>query len=160
MSSTARAGLQLHSSWATSSDRSARATARAWIGFFPRGDRYEAVVTVWAWIGLLAASPAATQARAQAQPGLKIGFISSQQILEQTRATPRPSPRSRRSTGLSRRGSEAAAQFDSAVQTFEKQSIALSSSAKATKQKELQALHSAWSSVTELQTRASSASGS
>src|SRR2546430_14202402 len=42
------------------------------------------VVTIWAWIGLLAVAPAATQARAQAQPGLKIAFISSQQILEQT----------------------------------------------------------------------------
>src|SRR5438105_7890698 len=42
------------------------------------------VVTVCAWIGFLAVSPAATQARAQAQPGLKIAFISSQQILEQT----------------------------------------------------------------------------
>src|SRR5213079_3308331 len=42
------------------------------------------VVTVWAWLGFLAVSPAATQARAQAQPGLKIAFISSQQILEQT----------------------------------------------------------------------------
>ena len=42
------------------------------------------VVTVWAWIGLCVATPAATQARAQAPPGLKIAFISSQQILEQT----------------------------------------------------------------------------
>src|SRR5204862_150461 len=42
------------------------------------------VVTIWAWIGFLAVTPAATQARAQAQPGLKIAFISSQQILEQT----------------------------------------------------------------------------
>src|SRR5438093_3289277 len=41
-------------------------------------------VTVWAWIGFLAATPAATQPRAQAQQGLKIPFISSQQILEQT----------------------------------------------------------------------------
>src|SRR3989454_5357253 len=42
------------------------------------------VVTLWAWIGFLAVAPAATQARAQTQPGLKIAFISSQQILEQT----------------------------------------------------------------------------
>src|SRR5213078_3316044 len=42
------------------------------------------VVTVWAWIALVVAAPAVTQARAQAQPGLKIAFISSQQILEQT----------------------------------------------------------------------------
>src|SRR5437762_120391 len=29
------------------------------------------VVTIWAWIGLLAVAPAATQARAQAQPEIK-----------------------------------------------------------------------------------------
>jgi len=96
---------------------------------------------VWAWIGLLAASPAATQARAQAQPGLKIAFISSQQILEQT-----PGYAAAESTfkkeyqGFQDEAQKLRAQFDSAVQTFEKQSIALSSSAKATKQKELQAL--------------------
>src|SRR5256886_1596858 len=43
------------------------------------------VVTVWAWIGLLTAAPAATQARGQLQPGLKIGFISSPQTPEPTR---------------------------------------------------------------------------
>jgi len=99
------------------------------------------VVTVWAWIGLLGVAPAATQARAQAQPGLKIAFISSQQILEQT-----PGYAAAESTfkkeyqGFQDEAQKLRAQFDSAVQTFEKQSIALSSSAKATKQKELQAL--------------------
>src|SRR5438093_8142690 len=99
------------------------------------------VVTVWAWMGLCAA--AATQARAQAQPGggLKIAFISSQQILEQT-----PGYAAAESTfkkeyqGFQDEAQKLRQQFDSAVQTFEKQSIALSSSAKQTKQKELQQL--------------------
>jgi outer membrane protein len=101
------------------------------------------VATVWAWIGLCAATPAATQARAQAQPGggLKIAFISSQQILEQT-----PGYAAAESTfkkeyqGFQDEAQKLRQQFDSAVQTFEKQSIALSSSAKQTKQKELQQL--------------------
>ena len=99
------------------------------------------VVTMWAWIGLCTAAPAATQARAQAQPGLKIAFISSQQILEQT-----PGYAAAESTfkkeyqGFQDEAQKLRQQFDSAVQTFEKQSIALSSSAKQTKQKELQQL--------------------
>src|SRR5216110_2659329 len=98
-------------------------------------------VTVWAWIRFLAVSPAATQARAQAQPGLKIAFISSQQILEQT-----PGYAAAESTfkteyqGFQDEAQKLKQQFDSAVQTFEKQSIALSSSAKQAKQKELQQL--------------------
>src|SRR5437773_1050418 len=89
------------------------------------------VVTVWAWLGFLAVSPAATQARAQAQPGLKIAFISSQQILEQT-----PGYAAAESTfkkeyqGFQDEAQKLKQQFDSAVQVFEKQSIALSSSAK------------------------------
>src|SRR5207237_8182600 len=100
------------------------------------------VVTVCAWIGFLAVSPAATQARAQAQPGLKIAFISSQQILEQT-----PGYAAAESTfkkeyqGFQDEAQKLKQPFDSAGQTFEKQSIALSSSAKAAKQKELQQLH-------------------
>ncbi len=89
------------------------------------------VVTVWACIGFLAVAPAATQARAQAQPGLKIAFISSQQILEQT-----PGYAAAESTfkkeyqGFQDEAQKLKQQFDSAVQVFEKQSIALSSSAK------------------------------
>src|SRR6266480_188104 len=82
------------------------------------------VVTVWAWLGFLAVSPAATQARAQAQPGLKIAFISSQQILEQT-----PGYAAAESTfkkeyqGFQDEAQKLKQQFDSAVQTFEMQSI-------------------------------------
>src|SRR5256712_4627210 len=101
------------------------------------------VVTVWAWIGLCTAAPAATQARAQAQPGggLKIGFISSQQILEQT-----PGYAAAESTfkteyqGFQDEAQKLRHHFDSAVPTFEKQSIAPSSRAQQTKQKELQQL--------------------
>src|SRR5207244_105463 len=42
-------------------------------------------VTMWAWLGVLATVPAAREAHAQgSQPSLKIGFISSRQILQQT----------------------------------------------------------------------------
>src|SRR5438046_5991017 len=81
------------------------------------------VVPVWAWLGFLAVSPAATQARAQAQPGLKIAFISSQQILEQT-----PGYAAAESTfkkeyqGFQDEAQKLKQQFDSAVQTFEKRS--------------------------------------
>src|SRR6267378_430941 len=130
------------SSSATSSDRSARATARRLDQFFFLERSFmRRVVAVWAWIGLFAAAPAATQARAQAQPVLKIAFISSQQILEQT-----PGYAAAESTfkkeyqGFQDEAQKLKQQFDSAVQTFEKQSIALSSSAKQAKQKELQQL--------------------
>jgi outer membrane protein len=97
------------------------------------------VVTVWAWIGLLAAAPAVAGAQATVQPGLKIAFISSQQILEQT-----PGYAVAESTFKKEYQSyqdeiqKLRQQFDSAVQTFEKQSIALSSTAKQAKQRELQ----------------------
>src|SRR2546430_17175546 len=83
-------------------------------------------VTVSAWSGLCAATPAGTQARAQAQPGggLKIAFISSQQVLEQT-----PGYAAAESTfkkeyqGFQDEAQKLRQQFGSAVQTFEKQSI-------------------------------------
>ena len=40
------------------------------------------VVTVWTWVGLVAAAPAVLGA--QAQGTLKIAFVHSQTILEQT----------------------------------------------------------------------------
>ena len=107
--------------------------------------------TVLAMIGLAVALPAVSRAQAQAQaqaggggagqPALKIAFISSQQILEQT-----PGYAAAESTfkkeyqGFQDEAQKLRQQFDSAVQTFEKQSIALSSAAKAAKQKELQQL--------------------
>ncbi len=81
------------------------------------------VVTLCAWIGFLAVAPAATQARAQAQPGLKIAFISSQQILEQT-----PGYAAAESTfkkeyqGFQDEAQKLKQQFDSAVQTFQRSS--------------------------------------
>lgn len=94
-------------------------------------------VAVWATIGLAAAVPAV--ARAQAQTGLKIGFISSQQILEQT-----PGYAAAESTfkkeyqGYQDEVQRLRQQLDSAVQAFDKQSIALSSAARQAKQRDLQ----------------------
>jgi outer membrane protein len=94
-------------------------------------------VTVWAWIGLAAAAPAA--ARAQTAVGPKIAFISSQQILEQT-----PGYAAAESTFKKEYQSyqdevqKLRQQLDSAAQAFEKQSIALSSAAKQAKQRDLQ----------------------
>jgi len=103
---------------------------------------------VWAWIGLLAASPAATQARAQAQPGSRSGSSARSRFSEQTPGLRRGRVHVQEEyQGFQDEAQKLRAQFDSAVQTFEKQSIALSSSAKATKQKELQRCNSAWSSV-------------
>jgi len=92
--------------------------------------------TVLAMIGLAVALPAVSRAQAKAQaqaggagqPALKIAFISSQQILEQT-----PGYAAAESTfkkeyqGFQDEAQKLRQQFDSAVQTFEKQSIALSS---------------------------------
>jgi outer membrane protein len=86
---------------------------------------------------LVTAAPAVS--RAQAQSGLKIGFISSQQILEQT-----PGYAAAESTFKKEYQAhqdeiqKLRQQLDTAAQTFEKQSIALSSAAKVTKQRELQ----------------------
>lgn len=94
-------------------------------------------VTMWVWIGLAAAAPAG--ARAQAATGLKIAFISSQQILEQT-----PGYAAAESTFKKEYQSyqdevqKLRQQLDSAAQAFDKQQIALSSAAKQAKQRDLQ----------------------
>lgn len=94
-------------------------------------------VAVWATIGLAAAVPAA--ARAQAPTGVKIAFISSQQILEQT-----PGYAAAESTfkkeyqGFQDEVQKLRQQLDSAAQAFDKQSIALSSAARQAKQRDLQ----------------------
>jgi outer membrane protein len=103
-------------------------------------------VTVRAWaacrawgalVGLIAIGP--TAARAQAQSGLKIAFISSQQILEQTPGyTAAESTFKKEYQGYQEEVQKLRQQLDSAAQAFEKQSIALSSAAKQTKQRDLQ----------------------
>ena len=100
-------------------------------------------VRVWAWLGLLAAAPAAAQTAVQpaAQPALKIGFISSRQILQQT-----PGYASAESTfnkeiqGFKDEVQKLQQQLDSAVRVFDQQVIALSPAAKQQKQKDLQQL--------------------
>src|SRR5690348_18366513 len=88
--------------------------------------------TVLAVIGLVVALPAVSRAQAQGggvgggagQPALKIAFISSQQILEQT-----PGYAAAESTfkkeyqGFQDEAQKLRQQFDSAVQAFEKQSL-------------------------------------
>jgi outer membrane protein len=95
------------------------------------------VVTVGAWIGLIALGPVV--ARAQAQTGLKIAFISSQQILEQTPGyTAAESTFKKEYQSYQDEVQKLRQQLDSAVQAFSKQEIALSSSAKQAKQRDLQ----------------------
>jgi outer membrane protein len=111
------------------------------------------VVTAWAWVALVAAAPAAL--RAQAQGTLKIAFVHSQQILEQT-----PGYATAEST-LSKEGQAVRdtlqrmqVQWDSAMQAFERQSIALSQAAKQAKQKDLQGMQQRLQQrQSELQTR-------
>ena len=97
------------------------------------------VVTIWTWVGLVAAAPAGLGA--QAQSTLKIAFVHSQTILEQT-----PGYAAAEST-LSKEGQSIRdtlqrmqAQWDSAMKAFEQQSLALSSAGKQSKQRDLQAM--------------------
>src|SRR5438034_6126159 len=114
-------------------------------------------VTVWAWLGLLAAAAAPGGAQARpSQPSLKIGFISSRQILQQT-----PGYASAESTfnkeiqGFKDEVQKLQQQLDSAVRAFDQQSIALSAAAKQVKQRDLQQLQQRFEQRSnELQTRA------
>jgi len=118
--------------------------------------------TVWAWLGLLAAASAGAQTAARpaappaGQPALKIGFISSRQILQQT-----PGYASAESTfqkevqGFRDEVQKLQQQLDSAVRAFDQQSIALSPAAKQAKQRDLQQLQQRFEQRSnELQTRA------
>jgi outer membrane protein len=97
-------------------------------------------VTVWAWLGLLAMAPAAARAQGT-QPMLKIGFISSRAILQQTPGyAAAESLFNREVLGFRTEVQKLQQQLDSAVRAFDQQSIALSPAAKQTKQRELQQL--------------------
>ncbi len=95
-------------------------------------------VSVWIWLGVLGAGSAGAQATG---PSLKIAFINSRQVLQQT-----PGYQTAESTfnrDLQRFQDEVQKlqhQFDSTVQAFDQQAIALSPAAKQAKQKELQQL--------------------
>ena len=99
-------------------------------------------VTLWAWVGLLAggAAPAGAQVRSS-QPSLKIGFISSRQILQQTPGyATAESTFNKEVQGFRDEVQKLQQQLDSAVRAFDQQVIALSPAAKQQRQKDLQAL--------------------
>jgi outer membrane protein len=97
-------------------------------------------VTVWAWLGFLAVAPAAAQAQGK-QPMLKIGFISSRAILQQTPGyAAAESTFTKEVQGFRSEVQKLQQQLDSAVRAFDQQSIALSPAARQAKQKELQQL--------------------
>ncbi len=94
-------------------------------------------VTVWAWLGLAAAVPAT--APAQAQPTLKLAFINSRTILQQTPGyAAAESTFTKEVQGFRDEVQKLQQQLDSAVRVFDQQSIALSPAAKQAKQRELQ----------------------
>ena len=109
-------------------------------------------VNVWMWLGLLGVSPAA----AQTGQTLKIGFVNSRQILQQTPGyAAAESTFTRELDGFREEVQKLQHQLDSSVQAFDQQSIALSPAAKQAKQKDLQRLQQRLEQrSTELQQRA------
>ena len=94
-------------------------------------------VQVWMWLGLLAVTPVA----AQGGSALKIGFINSRQILQQTPGyAAAESTFEREVKGFREEVQKLQKQLDSSIQAFEQQSIALSPAARQAKQKDLQGL--------------------
>lgn len=114
-------------------------------------------VYVWMCLGLFAVTTAAAQSGA----GVKIGFINSRQILQQTPGyTVAESTFNREVKGFRDEVQKMQRQLDSAVQVFEQQQIALSPAAKAAKQKDLQAQQQRMEQrSTELQQRAQQREG-
>jgi outer membrane protein len=110
-------------------------------------------VTVWTWLGLAAAAPVA--ARAQA-PSLKIAFVNSRTILQQTPGyAAAESTFTKEVQGFRGEVQKLQQQLDSAVRLFDQQSIALSPAAKQAKQRELQQLQQHFEQrSTELQDKA------
>lgn len=91
------------------------------------------VVHVCMWLGLVGIAPAA------AQSGIKIAFINSRQILQQTPGyTAAESTFDREVKGYREEVQKLQRQLDSAIQAFDQQSIALSPAARQAKQKDLQ----------------------
>ena len=95
-------------------------------------------VSVWMWFGLLGVCPAASQTTG---PGLKIAFIKSSQLMQQTPGYAAAESAFNREVATYREEVQKLQhQLDSAVQVLDQQSIALSPAAKQAKQKELQQL--------------------
>lgn len=95
------------------------------------------VVGVGMWLAVLCAASAA----AQSAPGLKVGFINSRQILQQTPGyATAESTFNREFKGFQDEVQKLQKQLDSAIQAFDQQSIALSPAAKQARQKDLQSM--------------------
>jgi len=94
------------------------------------------VVRLCVWLGLIGVVPAA----GQAAPSLKIGFINSRQVLQQTPGyAAAESTFDREVKGYRDEVTRLQQQLDSSIRAFDQQSIALSPAAKQAKQKDLQA---------------------
>lgn len=109
-------------------------------------------VLVGMWLGLFAVAPLA----AQTGSNVKIGFINSRQILQQTPGyTAAESTFEREVKGFREEVQKMQRQLDSAVQAFDQASIALSPAARQAKQKDLQSQQQRLEQrSTELQQRA------
>lgn len=114
-------------------------------------------VTLWALVGCAGLSTAAAQVQPnRAQPSLKIAFLSSRQILQQTPGySAAESTFNREVQGFRDEVQKLQQQLDSAMRAFDRQSIGLSPTAKEAKQKELQQLQQRFEQRSnDLQTRA------
>ena len=109
-------------------------------------------VNVWMWLSLLGVAPVA----AQTGQTLKVAFVNSRQILQQTPGyAAAESTFTRELNGFREEVQKLQRQLDSSVQAFDQQSIALSPAAKQAKQKDLQRLQQRLEQrSTELQQRA------
>jgi outer membrane protein len=93
------------------------------------------VVHVWMWLGFFSVASAA----AQSTPSVKIGFINSRQILQQTPGyAAAESTFDREVKGYRDEVQKLQRQLDSSIQALDQQSIALSPAARQAKQKDLQ----------------------
>lgn len=96
-------------------------------------------VTAWACVALGAIAPAALGA--QAQSTLKIAFVHSQAILEQTPGyAVAESSLAKQGQSIRDTLQKMQLQWDSAMKAFDQQSLALSSTARQAKQRDLQAM--------------------
>ena len=109
-------------------------------------------VHIWMWLGLLGAAPAA----AQTGSTVKIGFINSRQILQQTPGYPAAeSTFNKEVAGFRAEVQKLQQQLNDSVQAFDQRQIGMSPTAKQAKQKDLAALSQRLEQrQTELQQRA------
>lgn len=115
-----------------------------------------AVLALVALAGAAAARPAVAQAPASQQPALRIGFVNSRAILQQTPGyAAAESSFAKEVQGFREEIEKLRQQLDSAVRAFDQQSIALSATARQQKQRELQGMQDRVEQrASELQTRA------